>query len=122
MTVEQFQTVMGYYENLLRQVLTPTTTPEGLTHGPVPAPKASAQPAPATAGEGLPAVPSPASSSAPEPDPPDAAERDRQRLRAEVSQWDLRVPPEEVEHVIQHHPYSKARALLWTCRRQDVAA
>jgi hypothetical protein len=39
-----------------------------------------------------------------------------------VAQWDLRVPPEEVEHVIQHNPYSRARALLWKCRRQDTAA
>jgi hypothetical protein len=74
--------------------------------------------------EGPTAVPSPAaaSSSVPAPDTNDAAERDRQRLRAEVAQWDLRVPPEEVEHVIQHNPYSKARALLWKCRRQDTAA
>jgi hypothetical protein len=51
-----------------------------------------------------------------------AGERDRQRLRAEVAKWDLRVPPEEVEYIIQHNPYSKARALLWKCRWQDMAA
>ena len=28
----------------------------------------------------------------------------------------LRVAPAEVEYVIQHNPYSRARALLWKCR------
>jgi hypothetical protein len=67
--------------------------------------------------EGLPAVHSPASSSAVGSDPPDAADRDRVRLRAEVAQWDLRVCQDEIEHIITHHPYSKARALLWQARR-----
>jgi hypothetical protein len=72
--------------------------------------------------ESLSVDPSPDASSSVASDPADAAERDRIRLRAEVAQWDLRVAPEEVEHVIVHNSYSKARALLWKCRRQPPAA
>jgi hypothetical protein len=66
------------------------------------------------------AVPFGGSSSASGPDATteaDAAERDRQRLHAEVSSWDLKVSPKEIEFIIQHQPYSKARQLLWQARR-----
>ncbi len=129
MTMSQYNTARAHYGEVLR-VITEEDVP---THEPpaenrdadasetVPEAPASKPAQPTT--EGHPVDPSPAaSSSAPAPDPTDAAERDRARLRAEVAQWDLRVSLEEVEHVIQHHPYSKARALLWKCRRQDTAA
>jgi hypothetical protein len=51
----------------------------------------------------------------------DAAERDRQRLRAEVASWPLRVSQAEIEHIIVHHPYSKARTLLWKAQMQAPA-
>ena len=62
----------------------------------------------------VPSVGTSASVSAPSPD--DAAERDRQCLRAEVAGWDLRVSQAEIEHIITHHPYSRARQLLWKTR------
>jgi len=52
----------------------------------------------------------------------DAAERDRQRLRAEVTTWPLRVSQAEIAHIITHHPYSQARTLLWKARTQAPAA
>ena len=117
MTMAQYMDLFAYYRRLEAQL---AKAKEG-SHGTTPVQATVPQPAPTAAG--LPPDPSTAaSSSAPAPDPDDAAERDRQRLRAEVAQWDLRVPPEEVEHVIQHNPYSKARALLWKCRRPAPAA
>ena len=55
-------------------------------------------------------------------DATDAAERDRVRLRQEVAAWPLRVSPAEIEHIITHHPYSKARGLLWQARTVTPAA
>jgi hypothetical protein len=118
MSMAQYMELFAYYRRLEAQLVKGKgdTRADHSTSQPTP------QPEPAPTKES-PSVPSPAvaSSSAPRPDP-DAAERDRARLRAEVAAWDLRVPPEEVEHVIQHNPYSKARQLLWKCRRQDTAA
>jgi hypothetical protein len=130
MTMDQYNKARAHYGEALRVIIeedVPTHEPPRETRDAdasetVPEAPAS-KPAQPTM-EGLPVDPSPpaASSSAPEPDPADAAERDRQRLRQEVAAWDLRVSPQEIEHVIQHNPYSKARALLWKCRRQDTAA
>jgi len=119
MTMTQYNTARAHYGEALRVILeedVPNHEP------PSQAVDADAsQAVPASIPEGLPVDPQPAaSSSAPAPD--DAAERDRQRLRAEVAQWDLRVAPGEVEHVIVHNSYSKAKALLWKCRRQPPAA
>jgi hypothetical protein len=77
---------------------------------------------PETMPETMPAVPSNESSSAPENGREDAAERDRQRLRAEVAQWDLKVSAKEIEHVIQHNPYLRARQLLWQASRGYAGA
>jgi hypothetical protein len=122
MSMTAYMEVFAYYRRLESQLAKGKETPSGT----VPTTQPVSQPAAAPTGEGLPVDPPPASpataSSSAAPDHTDAAERDRVRLRAEVAQWDLRVPPEEVEHVIQHNPYSKARALLWKCRRQDTAA
>jgi hypothetical protein len=124
LSMEQYMRMFEHFTKVASQLakVKGKETPGGTT----PTTQPVSQPAPAPTKEGCTAVPSPApagtSSPAPEPGPNDAAERDRVRLRAEVAQWDLRVPPEEVEHVIQHNPYSKARALLWKCRRQDTAA
>jgi hypothetical protein len=118
MSMSTYMELFAYYRRLEAQLAKGKET----LGGTVPTTQPAAQPAPA-ASEVPPAVPSPATaSSSAAPGPTDAAELDRVRLRAEVAQWDLRVPPEEVEHVIQHNPYSKARALLWKCRRQDTAA
>jgi ERF superfamily len=120
MSMAQYMDVFAYYRRLEAQLV----KGKEATGGTAPTTQQIPQPAPAPTVEGPPASPSPAVSSfsAPVPSPDDAAERDRVRLRAEVAQWDLRVPPEEIEHVIQHNVYSKARALLWKCRRQDTAA
>jgi hypothetical protein len=118
--MQAYMEVFGWYVNLEKQLAKAKgkETPGGTAPTTQPTP----QPAPATS-EVPPAIPSPATASGyVAQDPTDATERDRVRLRAEVAQWDLRVPPEEVEHVIQHNVYSKARALLWKCRRQSPAA
>jgi hypothetical protein len=121
MSMTAYMELFAYYRRLEAQ-LAKSTGKE--THGTPSESSADPTAAQPTTTEVPSAHPSPAtaSSSAPAPDPTSADERDRVRLRAEVAQWDLRVPPEEVEHVIQHNPYSKARALLWKCRRQDTAA
>jgi hypothetical protein len=122
MSMTTYMEVFAYYRRIEAQLAKGKETPGGTATSTEPASISAAQPTAATP-EIPPAVPSPATmSTSAAPDPADAAERDRVRLRAEVAQWDLRVPPEEVEHVIQHNPYSKARALLWKCRRQDTAA
>jgi hypothetical protein len=120
MTMEQYNTARSHYGEALRQILeedVPNHEPPA-TREPV-----SPEPAPATEtpepAEGSAAVPSSASLSAPEAD---ATELDRQRLRQEVASWQLRVKPEEIEPVIQHNPYSKARRLLWAARRQPEPA
>jgi hypothetical protein len=118
MTMQAYMDVFAYYRRLEAQL----AKRKEATRGTTPTTQPAAEPAPAPAEEHTTAVPSPATASSPAAsDPTDAAERDRQRLRVEVSAWDLRVPPEEVEHVIQHYPYSKARALLWKCRRTGPA-
>jgi hypothetical protein len=123
MDMTQYMTIFEHYTRLKAQLARKTTISEDTTHGATTPNPITSQPTPPPAGESFPADPPlpGASSSAPEPDA-DATERDRQRLRAEVAAWDLRVPPEEVEHVIQHNVYSKARALLWNCRRNTPAA
>jgi hypothetical protein len=123
MTMQAYMEVFAYYRRLEAQLAKGKET----TGGTAPTTQPVSQPAPAPTGEN-PAVPSPAASASAGSASPageaevDAAERDRQRLRKEVAQWDLRVPPEEIEHVIQHNVYSKARALLWNCRRKSPAA
>jgi hypothetical protein len=118
MSMAQYMELFAYYRRLEAQL----AKGKEATSGTAPTTQPAAQPAPA-ASEVPPAVPSPATESSPAAsDPTDAAERDRVRLRAEVAAWDLRVPPEEIEHVIQHNPYSKARALLWNQRRKSPAA
>jgi hypothetical protein len=115
MSPEAYKSVYAWYETLYAQLQRKTEVPDA-NRSPE---AATPEPAPAPAGETPTAVPSPATAStSAASDPTDATERDRVRLRKEVAQWDLRVPPQEVEHVIQHNPYSKARALLWKCRRQ----
>jgi hypothetical protein len=77
------------------------------------------QPEPAAPAEVPAAVPPPASaaeSTSAASDPSDAVERDRQRLRAEVASWNLRISDKEREHVIVHNSYSRARQLLWQTR------
>jgi len=128
MTVTQYNTARAHYGEALRVILEEDVP----THEPPSEAREASTPEAVLASvnvgvsqsteEGTPADPSPDASSSVASDPNDATERDRVRLRAEVAQWDLRVPPEEIEHVIQHNPYSKARALLWKCRRQEAAA
>jgi len=138
MAMSTYMEIFAYYRRLEAQL----AKGKEATGGTAPTTEPAPEPAPAATGEGreqftstyhptpkdstgesLPADPPSAagSSFASVPSPDDAAERDRQRLRAEVAQWDLRVPPAEVEHVIQHNVYSKARALLWKCRREQPA-
>jgi hypothetical protein len=124
MTMDQYNTARAHYGEALR-VISEEDVPNH--EPPSQAVDADASQAVHTpTGEGLPVDPPPASpataSSSATPDPTSADERDRARLRAEVAAWDLRVPPEEIEHVIQHNVYSKARALLWNCRRKTPAA
>jgi hypothetical protein len=123
MSAEQFGQLWTYYQTLLAQLQRQTEVMSRANHSPS---QPSSQPTPPPAGEGPPADPPPASagalSSAPGSADADATERDRQRLRQEVAAWDLRVTQAEIEHVITHHPYSAARGMLWTCRRQDTAA
>jgi hypothetical protein len=115
---EAYRTVYAWYERLHTQLQRTTEVP----HGVVTEASALSQSTPAPAGEAPTASPSPAASSSADSGPQDAAERDRQRLRAEVAAWDLRVSPAEIEHIITHHPYSKARTLLWQARRSTSDA
>jgi hypothetical protein len=115
MTMSSYMELFAYYRRLEAQL---AKGKEGTPNGTASSPEPAAQPAPAPTGEGTPADPSAAagSSSASVPSPDDAAERARQRLRAEVASWSLRISAKEIAHVIQHNPYSKARALLWKTR------
>jgi hypothetical protein len=119
MTTEAYRTVHAWYETLYAQLqrkTTETVAPqEDTANANHPTSPSISEPTAALTVEDMPSVPSPAASSSAASGPEDAAERDRQRLRAEVSTWDLRVPPEEVEYIIQRHSYSKARILLWKC-------
>jgi hypothetical protein len=120
MTMDQYNTARAHYDEALRQVLeadVPNHEPPTENRDADPSATVREATMEPPAGEDSPAVPF-ASSSAPANvhAEVDAAEGDRQRLRAEVAAWDLRLSPQEIEHVIQHNPYSKARALLWKCR------
>jgi hypothetical protein len=116
MPMATYMELFAYYRRLEAQLAKGKETRGGTT----PTTQPATEPTPAATGESA-AVPSPGSSSAPDPDPADADERDRVRLRAEVASWDLRVKPEEIELMIQRHPYSKARALLWKARTKAAA-
>jgi hypothetical protein len=118
MTMSQYNTARAHYGEALRQVLEEDVPNHESPSEAVDANASQAGSEAADAQQGE-AIPFESSSSAPETD---ATERDRQRLRQEVAGWDLRVKPEAIEHVIQHNPYSKARQLLWKCRRQNTAA
>jgi hypothetical protein len=125
MTMAQYKLARKEYSEKLRVILeedVPNHEPPAETREPD---ASTAAPASAQAQEGV-AVPFVgSSSSAPGPHATgeaDATERDRQRLRQEVASWDLRVSPEEIEHVITYSPYSKARQLLWSARRQTEVA
>ncbi len=115
MTMQAYMELFAYYRRLEAQLATGKGTARANDSTPQPTPK----PEPAT-NEGTPAVPSPAAlSSAPESahaEAVDAIERDRQRLRPEVASWPLRMSQAEIEHIITHHPYSRARTLLWKAR------
>jgi hypothetical protein len=118
MSMPAYMDVFAYYRRLEAQLAKGKETPGANDSADASTPKP--EPAPTEAPQ---AVPAPAAaSSAPEPDPADAAERDRVRLRAEVATWPLTVKAEEAEYIITHHPYSKARTLLWQVRRQETAA
>jgi hypothetical protein len=111
MPMTTYMEMFAYYRRLEAQLAKGQETTDGTASTQAPVPQSAATE------DAPPAVPS-GSSSAPDPDPvADAAERDRQRLRAEVASWPLRVSPTEIEHIITHHPYSKARTLLWQARR-----
>jgi hypothetical protein len=121
MTVTQYNTARAHYGEALRVLLdedVPTHEP------PSEAVDADAsQVVHVPLAEEPPADPQPAaSSSAPAPDTNDATGRDRQRLHAEVAGWQLRLSAKEIEHVIQHNPYSKALSLLWKTRVDAPAA
>jgi hypothetical protein len=120
MTISQYNTARAHYGEVLRQIIeedVPNHEPPSETR------EASASESVREAtveppiGESTPAGPS-ASSSAPASVHADinATERDRQRLRAEVAAWQLRISAQEIEYVIVHNPYSKARGLLWKAR------
>ena len=123
MTMQAYMDVFAYYRRLEAQLAKAKgkETPGGTASTPQP----GTQPAQPTT-EVPAAVPPPASaaesSSASAVDPADAAERDRQRLRAEVASWNLRISDKEREHVIVHNSYSRARQLLWQTRVDAPAA
>jgi hypothetical protein len=121
MTPEAYKVVFDWYTTLYAQLQRKTEVPDGSATTPKTPPEPTAEtPEPAVEGPKVPFEGG--SSSAPENGPDDAVERDRARLRQEIVSWDLRVKPEEIEHVIQHHPYSKARQLLWAARHQPEPA
>jgi hypothetical protein len=43
----------------------------------------------------------------------------RTKLRRQVATWNLNVSQAEIEQIITHRPYVKARSLLWQVRRQS---
>jgi hypothetical protein len=126
MTMSQYNTARAHYGEALRVILEEDVPdhepPSEAGEASTPAAIREAIVEPPTEGD-QPAVPSgspsaPASAHA----EVDAAERDRQRLRAEVATWPLRVSQAEIEHIITHHPYSQARTLLWKARTHAPAA
>jgi hypothetical protein len=121
MSMATYMEVFAYYRRLEAQLAKGKESPNGTA----PTPEPAAQPAPAPTGESLPVDPPPASaaeSSSAASDPTGAVERDRQRLRAEVASWNLRISDKEREHVIVHNSYSRARQLLWKTRVDAPAA
>jgi hypothetical protein len=102
MTMAQYNTARAHYAEKLRQIIEEDVPDRGS------APTHEQPDTPA-------ATPAPTTKAAAAADP---AEADRARLRAEVVTWPLRVSEHEVEHIITHHPYAKARALLWKARLQ----
>jgi hypothetical protein len=102
MTMAQYNTARAHYAEKLRQILEEDVPDHG-------SPPTHDQP------DTSEAAPTPTPEAAP---PADPAEADRARLRAEVATWPLRVSEHEVEHIIQHHPYERAIALLWKARLQ----
>jgi hypothetical protein len=115
MTMAQYNTARAHYGEKLRQILehdVPDYTPPEASDGPAPP---NGQPDASTAASEA----ATEGTAAPEAAPPaDPAEADREKLRREVAAWPLRVSEHEVEHIISHHPYAKARALLWKARLQ----
>jgi hypothetical protein len=114
MTMAQFMAVFEHYTNLKAQLARKTPEASAHAHHAQEAPAPESEPAPTGAPA---AVPSPAASSSAREDDAGAVDADRAKLRAEVATWDLKVNPAEIEHIITHHSYSQARALLWKYRR-----
>jgi hypothetical protein len=123
MTMQAYMDVFAYYRRLEAQLA--KSKAKETPGGTAPTTPASSQPTAAAPAEVPAAVHPPASaaeSSSAASDPNDAVERDRQRLRAEVAAWDLRISDKEREHVIIHNSYSRARQLLWKTRVDAPAA
>jgi hypothetical protein len=116
MTLARYNTARVHYGEKLRQILEEDVPDHG---SPQAHDQPNASPAASEATTEGTAAPFVSSSSAPEAAPAaDPAAADRARLRAEVATWPLRVSEQEVEHIISHHPYAKARGLLWKARLQ----
>jgi hypothetical protein len=92
MTLTQFEVARAYYERLLRQQVE-NDVPDGR-------PPPTGKPHPLPEGE--------------EPRPDDAVAK--AALRQEAIGWGIR--EDEVAHVLTHHPFEKARNLLWQARRR----
>jgi hypothetical protein len=107
MSIEQYRAAVAYYDGQLRAQVEDVPTHE-------PPPPAEEPPAvPLGAGS------SSASASVPADDPEAEA---KAKLGAEVAEWALPVPPEEVTYILEHYSLAKARALLWGARQQKPAA
>jgi hypothetical protein len=120
MTMDQYHQARKIYGDRLAAILAEDVPDHGSapTHDQPDASAAAPTPPPEAA-----AGPFGSSSSAPEAAPAaDPADADRDKLRREVATWPVRVSEHEVEHIISHHPYAKARALLWKARLQPNGA
>jgi hypothetical protein len=106
MTMAVYMEIFAYYRRLEAQLAKGKGGPRANDAQESPPPQSASAPT------------ADASPSTPEPDPDDAVERDRNRLRQEIQAWDLRISSAEIEHVIVHNSYSRARTLLWGARRQ----
>jgi hypothetical protein len=116
MAPTQYQVAMASYEQLLKRQVeqdVPDVPTKESSDGNPPSPPDAPQPTRATPAKGAGVPPVAPASSAPEAD---GAEAERAKLWAEVAIWALRVSPQEVEHILIHHPYARARALLWKVR------
>jgi hypothetical protein len=130
MTMAQYDTARAHYGEapcqILNQDVPAFPRQKEPTDDPTAPQAAAAEPTHPAPDEGPAAVPSREASSSAAPESAhaadDATERDRQRLRQEVSTWDLKVSAKEIEHIITHHPYSRARQLLWQARNKASAA